>query len=613
MHKKITLIIVITAILFSSYKPVEVKAGPYNEEQKKVLAITSMLRKVIESDYKKTIESIKMDIRNNDFDYELSMESISNSGNPYKKIDYIDFLSTYIASKKIAKEERKEIPLISEIPFISFSLNSLESEQDAFVEYDTFHEVVLKDGAEKLFEENKYYEKGGKAYTRDEIEIDNYVPYKNTQFFVKSGTKTIKPVTEIIKYAEIEFNTISREEILNILGVNQEEIKEEYEKCKDILTKYVNNEEIKASTLISVPGNLLNDIDINLEDITDPLRINIVKTAASLISQVPYQWGGKPQKAGYDTSWWSFDSNSEQKGLDCSGFVEWTFLTAGFPEALRKHLHSTNAILKAGFYEIPKSNLKPGDIGLLNSGEKTNHTGIYLGNNKWIHCSSAANTVTISEFKFTRFYSVIDSSIFDLKDEDLISYAEKEAADIYISDKEKLVLNYEEEEENEEDVEEKAPTIANIVPVPEVNTEIIPIMQQVQTPIAGRFTEEDIYLAAQLIYHEAFSEGVNGWIAVGEVLLNRINSDLFPNSVAEVVYQKGQFTNSKALSSITPTSELLSITRAVLSGEMKILNNDGVYFFRNPMITSSIPASEAVNWGSHPYYCGIGHHAFYLR
>ena len=53
----------------------------------------------------------------------------------------------------------------------------------------------------------------------------------------------------------------------------------------------------------------------------------------------------------------------------------------------------------------------------------------------------------------------------------------------------------------------------------------------------------DIYCMAEAMYFEARGEGDNGIgeVSVGHVIMNRVRSDLYPNSVCEVVYQRKQF------------------------------------------------------------------------
>lgn len=48
-------------------------------------------------------------------------------------------------------------------------------------------------------------------------------------------------------------------------------------------------------------------------------------------------------------------------------------------------------------------------------------------------------------------------------------------------------------------------------------------------------------LLARLVHAEAKGEPYEGKVAVAAVVLNRVESDKFPDSIASVVYQKGQF------------------------------------------------------------------------
>lgn len=54
-------------------------------------------------------------------------------------------------------------------------------------------------------------------------------------------------------------------------------------------------------------------------------------------------------------------------------------------------------------------------------------------------------------------------------------------------------------------------------------------------------TEEDITMLANLIYCEARGESYEGKLAVASVVINRILSSKFPDTMAGVIYQKGQF------------------------------------------------------------------------
>lgn len=59
---------------------------------------------------------------------------------------------------------------------------------------------------------------------------------------------------------------------------------------------------------------------------------------------------------------------------------------------------------------------------------------------------------------------------------------------------------------------------------------------------ASSNTSGDVALLAQLISAEARGEPYTGQVAVGAVVLNRVESPNFPNSISGVIYQSGAFT-----------------------------------------------------------------------
>lgn len=58
----------------------------------------------------------------------------------------------------------------------------------------------------------------------------------------------------------------------------------------------------------------------------------------------------------------------------------------------------------------------------------------------------------------------------------------------------------------------------------------------------GSYSEADIQLLARLIYGEARGESYTGQVAVGAVVMNRIKSSSFPNTMSGVIYQRYAFT-----------------------------------------------------------------------
>nr|WP_297703993.1 cell wall hydrolase [uncultured Butyrivibrio sp.] len=124
----------------------------------------------------------------------------------------------------------------------------------------------------------------------------------------------------------------------------------------------------------------------------------------------------------------------------------------------------------------------------------------------------------------------------------------------------------------------------------------------------------EIELLARLIHHEAGNQPKAGKIAVGEVVMNRVKSDLFKeNTIESVIYAPGQFAENYEIAYMKPSDEEYAIARGVVNGSMKVFDNENVLFFKNPTITSGgrYDSDDIVNWGKYQWYSFIGGHAFY--
>lgn len=58
---------------------------------------------------------------------------------------------------------------------------------------------------------------------------------------------------------------------------------------------------------------------------------------------------------------------------------------------------------------------------------------------------------------------------------------------------------------------------------------------------AKKYTQSELRLMASIINCEAGGESYQGQVAVGIVVMNRVKSKAFPNTIKKVIYQKGQF------------------------------------------------------------------------
>ncbi|MCR5426335.1 MAG: cell wall hydrolase [Lachnospiraceae bacterium] len=114
------------------------------------------------------------------------------------------------------------------------------------------------------------------------------------------------------------------------------------------------------------------------------------------------------------------------------------------------------------------------------------------------------------------------------------------------------------------------------------------------------FEEGDEYLLANLIYCEAGGEPYAGKVAVGAVVINRVLSGVFPDTLSGVVYQKGQFSPvgsgrlALALSAGKATDSCYQAAREAMSGYTNVGN---CVFFRTP-----VPGLEGIQIGGHIFY-----------
>ncbi len=114
------------------------------------------------------------------------------------------------------------------------------------------------------------------------------------------------------------------------------------------------------------------------------------------------------------------------------------------------------------------------------------------------------------------------------------------------------------------------------------------------------FAEGDLYLLANLIYCEAGGEPYQGQVAVGAVVINRVRSEKFPDTVVGVIYQRRQFSPvasgrlELALSVNKATPSCYQAAKEAMSG---VTNVGDCLFFRTP-----IPGLTGTNIGGHVFY-----------
>lgn len=114
------------------------------------------------------------------------------------------------------------------------------------------------------------------------------------------------------------------------------------------------------------------------------------------------------------------------------------------------------------------------------------------------------------------------------------------------------------------------------------------------------FSENDRYLLANLIYCEAGGEPYEGKLAVGSVVINRVLSSKFPDTVLGVIYQKKQFSpvaSGRLDLALTVNKANADCYRAADEAMSGMTNVGNCVFFRTP-----IPGLTGISIGGHVFY-----------
>ncbi|MDI3476864.1 MAG: N-acetylmuramoyl-L-alanine amidase [Thermoanaerobacterium sp.] len=114
----------------------------------------------------------------------------------------------------------------------------------------------------------------------------------------------------------------------------------------------------------------------------------------------------------------------------------------------------------------------------------------------------------------------------------------------------------------------------------------------------------DVLLLAKLIQAEGESEPMIGKVAIGAVVVNRVQNPNFPNSISEVIFEPGQFesvTNNRIFNIDTIDNECIISALKALEGEDP--TDGSLYFYNRYTATSSWIKSKKVS-------IAIGKHNF---
>ncbi|MNP59576.1 Spore cortex-lytic enzyme precursor [compost metagenome] len=110
----------------------------------------------------------------------------------------------------------------------------------------------------------------------------------------------------------------------------------------------------------------------------------------------------------------------------------------------------------------------------------------------------------------------------------------------------------------------------------------------------------------KIVMAEAEGEPYEGKIAVANVVLNRLRSANFPNTIYKVIYQKYQFSPvaNGRFDRITPNQDTIHAVNEALNGRKEV--SDDTYYFLSLQLADDLTVhrtrSASVTIGNHSFY-----------
>jgi N-acetylmuramoyl-L-alanine amidase len=105
------------------------------------------------------------------------------------------------------------------------------------------------------------------------------------------------------------------------------------------------------------------------------------------------------------------------------------------------------------------------------------------------------------------------------------------------------------------------------------------------TVSAAAYNESETYMLARLVHGEARGEPYVGKVAVAAVVLNRVKSPLFPNTISGVIFQAGAFDAvSDGQYNLTPDADSIRAAKDALGGWDP---SGGCLYYYNPVTSTN--------------------------
>jgi N-acetylmuramoyl-L-alanine amidase len=150
--------------------------------------------------------------------------------------------------------------------------------------------------------------------------------------------------------------------------------------------------------------------------------------------------------------------------------------------------------------------------------------------------------------------------------------------------------------------------ISNILTLFIIIALVIICMQGKPKEHASRdLSERELACAVGAIYHEGRGESLLGQAAIMHVIMNRVRSPLYPDTVCEVVWQPGQFSftedgRSDRMTDLPAIEQAVDIALAVSRGKIKDPTGGALHYYAQDKVKP--------RWARHGWRLILGDHTF---
>ena len=250
MKRSLSAFLAVLMCILSISQPIYASTGKTllskdDQLKQSVNDVVYLLKEVFDSEYSRTEDEIKKMIKENGYDYTLSMQSFYDQPNPLKDADCIRYLAAYMSCKSYAKENSIQIPQFNQIPFIGYKTaeqiinESVPTPIDDYIQDDVI--------------EDEYIRVSDALYITEETLVPVYEQQPNGHYKKTDKTDTITPKKEQITYITIELTVIEPTDIFEYFGIGEDLVSDDYERRAAMITKVTTNDAIIQSISFYLP------------------------------------------------------------------------------------------------------------------------------------------------------------------------------------------------------------------------------------------------------------------------------------------------------------------------------------------------------------------------